>query len=127
MRADRVRSGLQCVRYNRATKTSVIAREAEVRAGEVLKAMDLKRAGLKGTRREAGPGRGRKTVGETESTVSPLAALGIKPAACKRGGRSDPYFTRQFTRLPRRIKTLLRNAFDVRTLNASWQRMGAST
>lgn len=64
-----------------AAHASVIAREAEVRGGELLKAMQLKHEGLK---RDAGPGRGKKTVEQKEPTVSPLKSLGLTPTESKR-------------------------------------------
>ena len=65
-------------------EASIIAREAECRGGELLKGMGLGKAGLKGTQRKPGPGRGRKTVGEKEPAVSPLASLGLTPTESKR-------------------------------------------
>lgn len=55
----------------------MIAREAECRAGELLAGMKLKGG-------DRGGGRPSKTKGEKAPMVSPLAALGIKPAESKR-------------------------------------------
>lgn len=77
----------------RRHRASVIAREAERRGGELLKAMELQ----KQTRvTNPGPGRGNKTDCENEQTVfvsgatvsnrrqSPLKSLGLTPADSRR-------------------------------------------
>ena len=60
-----------------AAHASVIAREAEVRGGELLKVMALKGG-------DRGGGRPGKTKGAKVPLVSPLASLGLTPSESKR-------------------------------------------
>jgi N6-adenosine-specific RNA methylase IME4 len=60
-----------------AARASVIAREAEVRAGELLREMDLGRT-------DRGGGRPGKTSGPSGRDVSPLRDLGLTPTDSRR-------------------------------------------